>query len=191
MTIVEGLTLAALIFGPVLAVLVSLWIEERRQGHARKSNTIRTLLIGRLNFADANFQYAINTIPVDFAHEDDVLTAWEEYLAEVAKPAASDAESDLRAAADRWNRALNGLIKAVLLAAGYSERAAAQIARAPYVSTASADLRRQQMGALVAIADVAMNTGRLADVTEKMLARLEPPPTPPPVPHIPQRQERT
>jgi hypothetical protein len=120
MTLVDELTVAGLFVGPLAAVLISLAAESRRQEHQRKSNVLRTLLVGRLNIADPSFQVAINTIPIDFAHDDRVLSAWEEYVAATAIPPGED-ESTTHAAQTRWNNALTELVRAVLLANGYSK----------------------------------------------------------------------
>ena len=139
MTLVDKLTVAGLFLGPLAAVLISLVAESRRQEHQRKTNVLRTLLVGRLNIADPSFQIAINTIPIDFAHDDRVLSAWEEYVAATAIPAGDQPAT--HAAQTRWNDALTELVRAVLLANGYSKRAAGQITRSVYISTASADQR--------------------------------------------------
>ena len=172
MTLVEGLTIGGLFGGPLTAVIITLWAERARELKLRRLNAVRLLLVGRLNFADMNFQQAINTIPVDFAGHDRVLAALEAYLAAVAIHPPKGDEAAARAVADRWDQALENLATALLVSIGYSERGAAQFARSGYVSTASSDLRELQISVLRAVTDVAINTGRMATVNERMLESL-------------------
>jgi hypothetical protein len=172
MSLVEGLTIGGLFGGPVAAVIITLCAERARELKLRRLNAVRLLLVGRLNFADINFQQAINTIPVDFAGHDRVLAALEAYYAAVAIQQPAGDEAAARAVTDRWNQALENLATALLASIGYSERGAAQFARSGYVSKASSDMRQLQIDVLRAVTDVAANTGRLATANEQMLERL-------------------
>jgi hypothetical protein len=167
MTLVEWLTVSGLVLGPAVAVAISLVVEDRRQRAQRKFGAIRTLLVGRLNMADPNFQTAINTVPVDFRGDEGVLTAWEAYIAAVQPGPAEGAQ-------ERWNAALSKLLQAMLISTGYSERDAGKIGRSAYVSTSSAQMYILQTDALRAVIDVARNTGRLADVNEKLVPTIAP-----------------
>lgn len=171
MKLVDLLTIAGLVLGPTFAVLISLLVEHRRQAFVRKSNAIRTLLIGRTNFADPSFQVAINTIPIEFPRDDRVLAAWESYLAAVATQTPKGDESAARAIQERWNSSLSILLQAMLISTGYKEREAAEIARSAYVSTASAEQRRLQLDALSAVVEIASNTRRVAEAGEAMRDR--------------------
>lgn len=172
MTLTDELTIAALVIGPVLAVIISLVIEDRRQVTARKNTTLRTLLIGRLNFADPAFQLAINTVPIDFAKDQAVLAAWEAYVAAVRVPRPAN-EAEERALKERWDAALAELLRSMLVSTGYRKRDAAQITRSGYVSQSSADQYQRQMEALIAVTRLADNTGRIATVNEAILANAQ------------------
>lgn len=172
MTLTEGLTIAGLFAGPVAAILISLGAERRRELKVRRLEAVRVLLVGRLNFADPNFQRAINTIPVDFAGHDGVLSALDAYLAAVAVQLPKDDEAGARVVQNSWGIALETLATALLVSIGYSERSAAQFVRSPYRSSASGQMWEMQTGALRAVVDVATNTGRLADINQRMLDRM-------------------
>jgi hypothetical protein len=66
MTLNEWLTLFALVFGPVLAVLITLRSEERRSVARRRYDILRTLLSTRHTPIAPQFSMAINLIPVEF-----------------------------------------------------------------------------------------------------------------------------
>jgi hypothetical protein len=169
MTTVEELTVTGLFAGPVVAVLISLWIEERRRQRLLKEQAVRTLLVGRLNFADPAFLTAINTMPVAFPKDQAVLAAWEAYLESVRTPPDRDDPASVQSAQGRWEIALSNLIESMLESMGYPRRAAKQIARARYVSDASANLLRLQQEALSAVVEVARNTSRMAEANEALL----------------------
>lgn len=154
-----------LLAGPVAAVLISMWIEERRQRRFRQLTAARGLLIGRINLADPAFQLAINTIPIDFAENDEVLTAWEGYIEAVAKQPVDDPQ-----VREGWLTAQRTLAKSVLIAIGYKERAAAQIVRNPYTAGAYVDNVLSQQNALKAVVDLARNTDRIATANETIVA---------------------
>lgn len=44
MTVVEGINLAAILIGPVAAVLIGLWFEDRREKKQRKLDIFRRLM---------------------------------------------------------------------------------------------------------------------------------------------------
>ncbi len=166
MKLVDWLTIAGLVVGPVSAVLITLMVDGFRQARMRKEMAARSLMTGRLNVSDPAFLMAINTIPVDFADDEAVIAKWEAYIAETNKGAANPA------APSRWGDALNDLAQAVLRSIGYSERQAASIVRGAYVSTGYVDRTNLQTKALQAVVAVADNTGRMASANEKLIDRL-------------------
>ncbi len=165
MSLEAALSIAGLFVGPIAAVLISLWLDDRRQAYARRVASARGLIVGRLNFADPAFQLAINTIPIDFAKNDAVLSAWEAYLDAVNRTPAEDP-----AVQAGWQVAQQGLTKAVLIAVGYSEREASQMIRAPYAARSYVDDILLRGAAMRAVVQMAENTGRLATLNEQIAA---------------------
>ena len=76
----EWLTLAAITLGPVIAVLVSLWLEKRRKDREQKLITLRVLMTTRHLVGDPNYSAAINLIPVEFSGQPNVQTAYREFI---------------------------------------------------------------------------------------------------------------
>lgn len=76
----ELLTLIGVMLAPVIAVLVSLWIEARRRDRDQKLLILRLLLTTRHLAGDPNYSAAINLIPIEFAGNAAVQTAYREFI---------------------------------------------------------------------------------------------------------------
>ncbi|QGP80888.1 DUF6680 family protein [Sphingobium sp. CAP-1] len=76
----EWLTLVGVIVGPIIAVLISLWIENRRRDRDQKLIILRQLLTTRHLVGDPNYSAAVNLIPVEFAGKRAVLDAYREFI---------------------------------------------------------------------------------------------------------------
>jgi len=82
----ELLTLIGIFLGPIFAVLISLWLEERRRSRDQKIIVLRMLLSTRHIPADPGFSVAINLVPVEFNRSKAVMTAYKEFIEAVQKP---------------------------------------------------------------------------------------------------------
>lgn len=71
---------AAVLVGPISAVLVTLWYQSRRQVRDQRLALLRHLIAFRQLPADANFSHAINMIPIEFADKSAVLEAHREFI---------------------------------------------------------------------------------------------------------------
>ena len=76
----EWLTLVGIIIGPILAVLISLWLDGRRRDRDQKLIILRLLLTTRHLVGDPGYSAAINLIPVEFAGDKEVQRAYREYI---------------------------------------------------------------------------------------------------------------
>lgn len=76
----ELLTLIGIVAGPIVAVLVTLWVDGRRRDREQKIVVFRHLLATRHLPADPGFLAAINLIPVEFNSHESVLTAYNEFI---------------------------------------------------------------------------------------------------------------
>lgn len=92
MTTAELINLAAIFVGPVVAVGITLWIEERRKTRDSKINVLRMLLATRHLPSDPGYQVAIQLVPVEFNKCPAVLKAHEEFLAAANTP--TDGKND-------------------------------------------------------------------------------------------------
>ena len=76
----ELLTLLGIVTGPIVAVLVTIWSDGRRQDRDQRTQLLRMLLNTRGMPADPAYSTAINLVPVEFRHREDVLLAWHHYI---------------------------------------------------------------------------------------------------------------
>ena len=79
----ELLTLIGIVSGPIVAVLVTLWIEGTRRKKEQQVQTLRMLLSTRHLAADPAYSTAINLIPIDFNDCRKVMDAWRDYIRHV------------------------------------------------------------------------------------------------------------
>lgn len=76
----EWLTLLGIITGPIVAVCITLAIEGRRQKRERRTIIARILMGTRHTPADAQYNGAINLIPMEFNDRKDIMAAWQKYI---------------------------------------------------------------------------------------------------------------
>ena len=79
----ELVTLVGIIAGPIVAVLVTLWIEGSRRKKEQQVQTLRMLLSTRHLAADPAYSTAINLIPIEFNDCTKVMASWREYIRHV------------------------------------------------------------------------------------------------------------
>ena len=77
--VVDWATLAALVFGPLLALLISMLSEQRRRAKEPKLLIARTLFLTRHLPGDSSYSAAINAIPFTFEGDKSVIDAWQKY----------------------------------------------------------------------------------------------------------------
>lgn len=92
MTTNEIITLMAIVVGPILAVAITLWIEERRKRREAKTTVLRMLLATRHLPSDPGYQVAIQLVPVEYNSCPGVIKAHEEFLAAANLP--TDGKND-------------------------------------------------------------------------------------------------
>jgi hypothetical protein len=172
MRLADWVSLFGLVFGPVAAVIISLWLERRRAVRERQSTIMRTLLASRRQPADFAFHASINTAPIDFRGNDKVLAAWEAYIAAANKSAPADNPALLLQTTEATVKALDELVIAMLRALGHKERAAREIVRSGYDPNAAVDARNLQAQVLRSVVRVADAVERSASASEVMVARL-------------------
>lgn len=111
------LTLLGVVLSPILAVIITLWVEGRRRDHDGKMLVIRALLATRHLPGDANYNTAINLIPAEFHRCPPVMAAFKDYQRQVRQVRPPTAEA--AAVADREvATAQTKLISAALRAVG-------------------------------------------------------------------------
>jgi hypothetical protein len=84
MTTIEVLTVLAIILGPIIAVQLTRFLDERREIRQRKLNIFKTLMATRAYTISWLHVEALNRIDLEFSGKDkderDVVDAWKQYL---------------------------------------------------------------------------------------------------------------
>jgi hypothetical protein len=76
----EIINLIAIVAGPIVAVAITLWIEDRRKGRDSKIIVLRMLLSTRHLPSDPGYSVAVQLVPVEFNKCPNVLRAHQEFL---------------------------------------------------------------------------------------------------------------
>jgi hypothetical protein len=93
----ELLTLIGIFLGPIIAVVLTLWIEGSRREHDQKVQVLKALLTTRHLPGDPAYSVAINMIPVEFNKNRTVMAAWQNYMEAVRyRPSPENAEEHLK-----------------------------------------------------------------------------------------------
>ena len=77
-------TIMAVVLGPVIAVLITRYLDDLRAGQARKLDIFRSLMRTRRLPLHSDHVGALNLVEVEFIDHPDVVKAWKEYLATLA-----------------------------------------------------------------------------------------------------------
>ena len=98
MTITDVLMIFAIFLGPIVAVQLTRFLDERREIRARKLNVFKTLMATRAYTVSWNHVEALNRIDLEFnkkvPKERRVLESWKEYL---------DLLGDKTLSPEQWN----------------------------------------------------------------------------------------
>jgi len=93
MDVKDWLTLVALIFGPVIAVGITLWIEGQRRRRESRLAVLRQLMATRHLPGDPMYSTAVNLIPVEFNDDRRVMETYKAYQAAVSQAPGTDPEA--------------------------------------------------------------------------------------------------
>ena len=77
---VEIFTIAALFFGPLLAVYIGRKLDDRRLKRERRMDVFRSLMRTRRDNLSFDHVSALNLVEVEFQSDRKVIGAWKEYL---------------------------------------------------------------------------------------------------------------
>lgn len=82
MTLVEGLTIAAIFFGPIVAVRITRYLDDQKEVRQRRVTVFKTLMASRATVLSPAHVESINRIPLEFDEDDDraVIGKWRQYL---------------------------------------------------------------------------------------------------------------
>lgn len=87
-------TLAAILVGPIIAVVVTRVLDEKSERRRRKIDVFRSLMQTRGIRLDPVHVAALNILEIEFYNEPDVRRAYADYIAHLSAPMPSVTEQD-------------------------------------------------------------------------------------------------
>jgi hypothetical protein len=111
--------LIATFFGPIAAVLVTRWVDDRRGKRDLQLRVFRQLMANRRARLSAEFVAALNVVEIDFYGEKDIVEAYRELLEYYSRNVErmSDQQHELHFA--KMQEAVNNLLTAMSRKLGY------------------------------------------------------------------------
>lgn len=103
-SVLDVLTLIAIFSGPVLAIMVSRYLENRKEVKERKLNVFRTLMRTRRTPVVPEHVGALNLIEIEFHDNERVLTAWRDLLRHFAATHPRRPDEDITGPMDAHER---------------------------------------------------------------------------------------
>lgn len=138
----EGwLTIAAIILGPLLAFAVQNWRDKGRERERMRLEIFRKLLLTVRVAMAPNHVDALNSIPLEFYSDADIMRAWRLYTAHLNDYAALRADGQRWA--DRKFELLVDLVEKIAAVLGYKHIDAATLRVNVYVPQAYQDVEEQ------------------------------------------------
>jgi hypothetical protein len=111
------LTLIGIVASPIVAVIITLWVERRRRNFDGKMLIARTLMMTRHFPGDANYSNAINLMRIEFADCPEVIQAYQEYGRQIRREEATTSEG-ITKLHDEMKAAQTKMLSAVLRRVG-------------------------------------------------------------------------
>lgn len=110
-------TIAAIILGPIAAVLITRWLDDRRLQRQRRMDVFRTLMRTRRMVLTPDHVGALNLVEIEFHRETDVISAWKAYWSNLEKKIPPDMPLN---EIEQFIRQRDGLLAKLLHAIGKS-----------------------------------------------------------------------
>lgn len=79
-------TIGAILLGPILAVLITRFIDNRRLDYMRRLEVFRTLMKFRARPLTQEYVGGLNSVEIEFARDKKVITAWKALLEDFSGP---------------------------------------------------------------------------------------------------------
>lgn len=114
MTTSEWIMIAAVVLGPIAAVIITLWHQDRKQKRDQKLTILRHALAFRHLPGDVNFSHAINMVPLEFAEHKEVVSAHKEFLKAASVQVSNPVDDDVvRTTAIKQTRLIYEMARAI------------------------------------------------------------------------------
>jgi hypothetical protein len=155
----EWVSLVGLFLGPIVAVLVTLYIEGRRRTRDQHIQIMRMLLSTRHLAGDPLYSVAINLIPIEFNDSKPIMAAWRTYIEAVRfKPTEDNAEEHNRLLLSKQTKLIFELLKHLKF-----DLPETDIQTSAYAADAFIQRDNILLGSQIAMADIANSLRRQTD----------------------------
>ena len=174
----EWVSLVGLFLGPIVAVLLTLYIEGRRRTRDQHIQIMRMLLSTRHLAGDPLYSVAINLIPIEFNDSKPIMAAWRAYIEAVRfKPSEENAQEHNRVLLSRQTKLIFELLKHLNF-----DLPETDIQTSAYAADAFIQRDNILLGSQLAMADIAnslrVQTQILRGLPEQTSEQIEPGPKP-------------
>lgn len=147
LTVGFWITTAAIIIGPLAAVLISTWLERRRRADERREMIFRTLMKTRRTWGSLEHVEALNLIEVDFHGKTHVQSAYkalfEYFVNDISRRADENDEAYALRKTSHHTSLLTKLLKAIADDLGY-RKDALEILQGGYSPVAHGEIETDQ-----------------------------------------------
>lgn len=154
--------------GPIVAVIITLWHQDRSALRERRSNLLRQLAFGRHVPGDPSYSLALTLIPLEWAHDRAVIEKYKSLREHLNNPPNGEVTAE-------GNSRIVDLIVAMASSLGYKYDHAA-LRELGFVSNGMLERDNLYLNSLRAQVEIARHTKRNADVGETVAARMPAPP---------------
>jgi Family of unknown function (DUF6680) len=87
-------TIVAVLLGPIIAVWVTRYFDDRKEVRARRMDIFRTLMRTRKIPIHFDHVGALNLVEIEFAKDSKVIAAWKDYLRNLGERLPPEADND-------------------------------------------------------------------------------------------------
>jgi hypothetical protein len=95
LTVNDWLTLAAIVFGPLLGAWFALWLSGRREKRDRRFDIFRTLMRTRRTPIWPDHVGALNLVEIEFSDNPEVIRAWKALFEHFGQPQPRHSDEEL------------------------------------------------------------------------------------------------
>ncbi|WP_424832461.1 DUF6680 family protein [Ruegeria sp.] len=114
------LTLAAIVIGPISAVLITRWLDDRGEAKRRKFDLFKALMQTRGIRLDPVHVAALNIVELEFYDKKDVRSAFQKYIEHLSSPEPNGGDEDLDRYYDHRSDLFMDLVYQIGVVVGYN-----------------------------------------------------------------------
>ncbi|WP_171124551.1 MULTISPECIES: DUF6680 family protein [unclassified Ruegeria] len=119
-TLYAILTLAAIVIGPISAVLITRWLDDRSEAKRRRFELFKDLMQTRGIRLDPVHVAALNIVELEFYDKQAVRAAFQKYIEHLSAPEPNSSDEDLNRHYDHRSDLFMDLVHQIGIVVGYN-----------------------------------------------------------------------